>query len=64
MVSSVSSYGSVVIYTATHFLRAYFKGDKMKTLQKYDLDVFEVTIGALIVVLGLSIIVEMYVRMF
>ena len=30
MVSSVSSYGSVVIYTATHFLRAYFKGvDKM-----------------------------------
>ena len=36
----------------------------MKTLQKYDLDVIEVTIGALIVVLGLSIIVEMYVRMF
>lgn len=36
----------------------------MKTLQKYDVDVFEVTIGALIVVLGLSMIVEMYVRMF
>jgi hypothetical protein len=48
----------------THFLKAYFKGDKMKTLQKYDIDVFEVTIGALIVVLGLSMIVEMYVRMF
>lgn len=36
----------------------------MKTLQKYDLDVFEVTIGALIGVLGLSMVVEMYVMMF
>ena len=41
-----------------------FKGDKMKTLQKYDLDVFEATIVALIGVLGLIMIVEMYVRMF
>ena len=44
--------------------KSLFKGGKMETLQKYDIDVFEVTIGALIGVLGLSIIVEMYVRMF
>ena len=36
----------------------------MKTLQKYDLDVFEVTIGALIGALWLIMVVEMYVRMF
>ena len=41
-----------------------YRGAKMKTLQKYDLDVFEATIGALIGVLGLSMIVEMYVMMF
>ncbi len=46
------------------FIKQFIKGDKMKTLQKYDLDVFEATIGALIGVLGLSMIVEMYVRMF
>ena len=44
--------------------KSLFKGDKMKTLQKYDLDVFEVTIGALIGVLGLSMVVEMYVMIF
>ena len=49
---------------ATHFLKAYFKGNKMKTLEKYDIDIFEATIGALILVLGLSMVFEMYVMMF